>query len=82
MHSSNSIRRIASSSRKVPFSRNFRRDLSTFNVKYSPLTKSHSYGASSTPLILDPIGVVLENTTAQHGDRPALVSRHQSIRWK
>jgi fatty-acyl-CoA synthase len=42
--------------------------------------RSYAQGASDTPLLGETIGASLERTVAQHGDREALVVRHQQIR--
>jgi fatty-acyl-CoA synthase len=50
----------------------------------SPMTgqnQSYVHGASDTPLIGDTIGVHLDRMAALSPDRPALVVRHQDIRW-
>ena len=43
--------------------------------------QSYVHGASDTPLIGDTIGVHLDRMAALSPDRPALVVRHQDIRW-
>ena len=45
------------------------------------LTQSYVHGASSTPLIGETIGRLLRRVTAEGPDRPALVTRHQNVRW-
>lgn len=45
------------------------------------LTQSYVNGASVKPLIGDTIGAHLDRIAAISADRPALVSRHQGIRW-
>ena len=40
-----------------------------------------SRGATTTPLLEETIGANLRRTVADHGDREAIVSVHQSIRW-
>ena len=45
------------------------------------LTQSYVHGASAAPLIGETIGALLERVTAEGPDRPALVTRHQSVRW-
>ncbi len=45
------------------------------------LTQSYVHGASSTPLIGETIGQLLRRVTAEGPERPALVTRHQSVRW-
>src|SRR6478736_1840869 len=40
-----------------------------------------SRGATSTPLLEETIAQNLARTVAEHGDREAIVSVHQSIRW-
>ena len=47
----------------------------------SNLNQSYVHGASDTPLIGDTIGVHLDRMAALSPDRPALVVRHQNIRW-
>jgi fatty-acyl-CoA synthase len=42
---------------------------------------SYAHGATSTPLLGETIGSNLERTAARVPDRPALISRHQGIRW-
>ena len=42
---------------------------------------SESRGETSTPLLRETIGQNLARTVADHAEREALVSRHQSIRW-
>src|SRR5918997_828924 len=43
-------------------------------------TPSYAHGASVVPLFGETIGANLERTVAAHGDRPAIVSRHQNLR--
>jgi fatty-acyl-CoA synthase len=45
------------------------------------LTQSYVHGASTTPLIGDTIGVHLDRMAELSPDRPALVARHQDLRW-
>jgi len=45
------------------------------------LTQSYVHGASVAPLIGETIGALLERVTAEGPDRPALVTRHQGVRW-
>jgi fatty-acyl-CoA synthase len=45
------------------------------------LTQSYVHGASGAPLIGETIGALLERVTADAPDRPALVARHQGVRW-
>ncbi len=45
------------------------------------LTQSYVHGASSTPLIGETIGQLLRRVTAEGPDRPALITRHQNVRW-
>ena len=47
----------------------------------APLTQSYVHGASATPLIGETVGALLRRTAAQGPDRPALVTRHQNVRW-
>jgi fatty-acyl-CoA synthase len=47
----------------------------------TPLTQSYVHGASSTPLIGETIGALLRRVTAEGPERPALVTRHQTVRW-
>jgi fatty-acyl-CoA synthase len=42
---------------------------------------SYVHGASETPLIGETIGVYFDRAVEQHGERDALVVRHQQIRW-
>src|SRR4051794_14071070 len=42
---------------------------------------SYAHGISTTPLLGETIGANLERAVAQHGDREALVVRHQGVRW-
>ena len=45
------------------------------------LTQSYVHGASSTPLLGETVGALLRRVARQEGDRPALVVRHQNVRW-
>ena len=45
------------------------------------LTQSYVHGVSSTPLIGETIGQLLRRVTAEGSERPALVTRHQNVRW-
>ncbi|MGA7973396.1 MAG: AMP-binding protein, partial [Pseudolabrys sp.] len=45
------------------------------------LTQSYSNGVSTIPLIGDTIGVHFDKVVARFGDRPALIVRHQNVRW-
>jgi len=45
------------------------------------LTQSYLHGASATPLLGETIGALLRRMTAEGPDRPALVARHQAVRW-
>ncbi len=45
------------------------------------LTQSYVHGASVARLIGETIGALLERVTAEGPDRPALVTRHQGVRW-
>jgi fatty-acyl-CoA synthase len=47
----------------------------------APLTQSYVHGASSTSLIGETVGALLRRVTAEGPERPALVTRHQSVRW-
>src|SRR3954463_13018567 len=42
---------------------------------------SYASGTSTTPLLGETIGANLEATAARHGDREALVSVHQDVRY-
>ncbi|WP_262693652.1 AMP-binding protein [Kordiimonas aquimaris] len=42
---------------------------------------SYVAGTSDTPLLYQTIGNALDTTADQHGDREALIVRHQNIRW-
>jgi fatty-acyl-CoA synthase len=45
------------------------------------MSDSYSHGACDIPLLGETIGDNLERTVAQHGDREALVSCHQGLRY-
>ncbi len=45
------------------------------------INTSYAKGATDTPLWDKTIGQALDDTTAEYGDREALVSCHQDIRW-
>jgi fatty-acyl-CoA synthase len=45
------------------------------------LTQSYVHGVSQTPLIGETIGQLLRRVTAEGPERPALVTRHQNVRW-
>jgi fatty-acyl-CoA synthase len=45
------------------------------------LTQSYVHGACSTPLLGETIGQLLRRVTAEGPERPALVTRHQGVRW-
>ncbi len=47
------------------------------------LPKGHSYlcGLASEPLLYETIGACVDRIAAEHGDREALVVRHQDVRW-
>src|SRR5262245_3362554 len=42
---------------------------------------SYAHGTADRPLIGETVGALLDRIAAQHGNRPALVVRHQDIRW-
>jgi len=42
---------------------------------------SYAHGTSETPLRGETIGRMWDDVVARHGDRPALVARHQGVRW-
>jgi fatty-acyl-CoA synthase len=42
---------------------------------------AYAHGPSDIPLRADTIGRMWDDVVAAHGTRPALVSRHQAIRW-
>ncbi len=42
---------------------------------------SHTIGATEPPLLTETIGANLARTVSDHGEREALVVRHQGIRW-
>jgi fatty-acyl-CoA synthase len=46
-----------------------------------PLTRSYVHGTGSVPLLDLTIGRLLDQAAARHGDRPALIVRHQGTRW-
>ena len=45
------------------------------------LTQSYVHGASRTPLLGETIGAHLDRMASLSPDRPALIVRHQTIRW-
>ena len=45
------------------------------------MTPSYVHGIGAKPLMSDTIGAALANAARDHGDRAALISRHQGIRW-
>ena len=45
------------------------------------LTQSYVHGASDKPLIGETIGALLDRVAAEAPDSPALVVRHQAVRW-
>ena len=47
----------------------------------SALLQSYVHGASAKPLIGETIGALLDRIAAESPDAPALVARHQQIRW-
>jgi fatty-acyl-CoA synthase len=47
----------------------------------SGLTQSYVHGASETPLLGETVGQLLDRVAAEGPDRPALVARHQNVRW-
>src|SRR5207248_4273490 len=44
-------------------------------------SQSYAAGPTGVPLLEETIGANLERTVATHGDREALVSRHQAVRY-
>lgn len=48
---------------------------------HTPLTQSYVHGTSAEPLLGETIGANLRATVARFPDRPALVVRHQGVRW-
>src|SRR5690348_8951681 len=44
-------------------------------------TLSYAHGIADRPLIGETVGALLDRVAAQHGNRPALIVRHQNIRW-
>jgi fatty-acyl-CoA synthase len=46
-----------------------------------PVELSYSHGVSELPLRSDTVGRMWNRVVAAHGERAALVSRHQGIRW-
>jgi fatty-acyl-CoA synthase len=46
-----------------------------------PLKRSYVHGTGAVPLLNLTIGELLDQAAALHGDRPALVVRHQGTRW-
>jgi fatty-acyl-CoA synthase len=47
----------------------------------TPLMQSYVHGASSTPLLGETIGALLRRMVDEGPQRPALVVRHQGVRW-
>jgi fatty-acyl-CoA synthase len=45
------------------------------------LTQSYVHGASDIPLLGETVGQLLDRVTAEAPDAPALVTRHQNVRW-
>jgi fatty-acyl-CoA synthase len=45
------------------------------------LTRSYVHGVSSEPLLGLTVGRLFDRTAARHGSRPALVVRHEDLRW-
>lgn len=45
------------------------------------LTQSYVHGAGNTPLLGETIGAHLDRMAALSPDRPALIVRHQTVRW-
>ena len=45
------------------------------------LTQSYVHGVSPTPLIGETIGQLLRRVTADGPEHPALITRHQNVRW-
>jgi len=45
------------------------------------MTLSFAHGTSQTPLLGETVGANLDRTVREHGDREALVVRHQDVRW-
>ncbi|AWK85799.1 AMP-binding protein [Azospirillum thermophilum] len=50
-------------------------------MQSTKLTQSYVHGASDKPLIGETIGAHLDRVAAAAPDRPALVVRHQGVRW-
>jgi fatty-acyl-CoA synthase len=46
-----------------------------------PLMQSYVHGAAPTPLLGETIGQLLRRITAEGPERPALITRHQNVRW-
>src|SRR5947208_6535285 len=51
------------------------------HTRVSMSRAAYAQGPSDTPLRGETIGGMWDAVVAAHGDRPALVSRHQGIRW-
>src|SRR5271170_770097 len=47
----------------------------------TPPMRSYVHGPGEIPLLDLTLGQLLEQTAARHGDRPALIVRHQGTRW-
>ncbi len=59
-----------------------RKVLTQYHTIYPPLSgRSHASSTCTLPLINKSIGQVLASTTSNFGDRSALISSHQNIRW-
>ena len=46
-----------------------------------PIALSYSHGTADRALIGETVGALLDRIAAQHGNRPALIVRHQNVRW-
>jgi fatty-acyl-CoA synthase len=50
-------------------------------INMNRLTESYVRGSLDTPLIEDTVGLCFDKIVSRWGDRDALISRHQGIRW-
>ena len=55
--------------------------LGVYNPRLNVRRISYANGTSITPLLGETIGANLERAVETHGDREALVVRHQGVRW-
>jgi fatty-acyl-CoA synthase len=46
-----------------------------------PLIRSYVHGTGDVKLLDLTVGALLDQAALHHGDQPALIVRHQNIRW-